>query len=86
VFQTYKNNNTVTQTSSSTYKNISVGGTVIKEKGLRIAAYVGVDNFAGSSDCICRFKMKHKIVYGTLGGERRSIDPHWVDVCKNDLL
>jgi len=72
----YKNNNTVTQTSSLTYKNISIGGTIIKETGLHIAAHVGIDNFTGSSDCIGRFKMKHNIACGTLGGERRSIDPH----------
>jgi hypothetical protein len=30
--------------------------------------------------------MKHNIVYGTLGGEGRSIDPDWVDVWKNDQL
>jgi len=63
MFQTtYKNNYTVTQMSSSTYKNISIGGTIIKEKGLHIAAHVGVDSFTGSSGCIGRFKMKHNIV------------------------
>ena len=59
----------------TTYKIISIGGTIIKEKGLHIAAHVRVGNFSGSSDCIGRFKMKHNIVLGTLGGERRSIDP-----------
>ena len=59
----------------TTYKNVSIGGTIIQEKGLHIATRVGVDNFTGSNDCIGRFKMKHNIVYGTLGGERRSIDP-----------
>jgi hypothetical protein len=59
----------------TTYKNISIGGTIIKEKGLHIAVCVVVDNFTGSSDCFGGFKMKHNIVYGTLGGEGRSIDP-----------
>lgn len=70
----------------TTYKNISIAGTIIKEKGLCIAAHVGVDSFPGSSDGIGRFKMKHNIVYGTLGGERRSNDLDWVDVWKNDQL
>jgi hypothetical protein len=59
----------------TTYKNISIAGTIIKEKALHIAAHVGVDSFSGSSDCTGRFKMKRNIVYGTLGGEGRNIDP-----------
>jgi hypothetical protein len=54
--------------------NASIHDTHLK-KALSITACLGIANTLDSAGCINRFKRRHNIVYRTLSGDSRSVDP-----------
>jgi hypothetical protein len=58
--------------------NASTDGTHLKEKNLYIAAHLGIANVFAFNGWTERF-MRHNIVYRTLSGESRSVEPETVE-------
>lgn len=59
---------------SARASNLPVGGVVLKEKTLRIAARFNITDFKVSNGWIDRFKNRHNTVYESVCGESRSVD------------
>jgi hypothetical protein len=66
--------------------NASIDSTHLKEKALHIVTRLGIVNFSASNGWIDRFEGRHLIVYRTLPGESRIIDPETADDWKNNSL
>jgi hypothetical protein len=63
--------------------NASIYGTHLMAKALHITTCRGITNFSVSKGWIDRFKRSHNIVYRTLLGESRSVDPATAENWKN---
>jgi hypothetical protein len=61
-------------------RNIPVSGVIIRQKALKYADSLGIENFQGSDGWLTRFKERHNIKFKQICGESRSVD---VDVVKN---
>lgn len=59
---------------SARASNIPVGGTIIREKALRIANRLNIEGFTASNGWIDRFKKRHNVVYRSICGESQSVD------------
>jgi hypothetical protein len=63
--------------------NVSIAVTHLKEKALHIASYLGITIFSASNGWIDRYKRRENIVYRTLSGKSRSVDPETEEDRKN---
>jgi hypothetical protein len=59
-------------------------GSHLKEKALHIDTRLGIVNFSASSGWIDRFEGRYLIVYRTLPGESRIVEPETVDDWENN--
>lgn len=66
--------------------NVSIDGTLLKEKALHVAKQLGIDNFRASNSWIDHFKKQHNLVYKTVSGESASVNPLTVMDWKNEEL
>jgi hypothetical protein len=57
-----------------------------KRKALHIVGHLKIAKFSVSAGWIDRFKRRHKIVYTTLSGKSRNVDPETVEDWKNYRL
>jgi hypothetical protein len=55
----------------------------LREKALHITTCLRVANFLAYNGWIARFKRRHNIVYRTLSGESRSVDPETAEDWKH---
>ena len=62
---------------------ISLDGSVISDRALKMPTHLAVNNFAGSNGWFDRFKGRHKIVYRILADESRSFVSETLDDWKN---
>jgi len=63
--------------------SISLDGSVITDRALKMPAHLAVNNFTGSNGWFDRFKMGDKIFYRILADESRSFDPETLHDWKN---
>jgi hypothetical protein len=66
--------------------SISLDGSVISDRALKMPTHLGVKNFTGSDGWFDRFKRRHKVVYRILADESRSFDSETLDDWKNAQL
>jgi centromere protein B len=54
--------------------NLPINGVLLKEKAIRVAIRLRIENFKGSSGWLDRFKKRHGLEYKSLCGESASVD------------
>lgn len=59
---------------------IPIDGTILKEKSLKIAETMGIENFSASNGWISRFKQRHGLVFKKLAGESAAVDTNATDL------
>jgi len=63
--------------------SISLDGSVISDRSLKMPTHLAVNNFTGSDGWFDRFKRRHKIVSRIIADESRSFDSETLDDWKN---
>jgi hypothetical protein len=66
--------------------NLPINGTLIKEKAIRVAERLKLENFKASNRWLGRFKRRHGLTYKNLCGESASVDKDTVDYWKTESL
>ena len=56
-------------------KDCPISGPILKEKAVKYAEQLGVENFSASNDRFDRWKNRHGIVFKTVCGEAKSCTP-----------
>jgi hypothetical protein len=59
--------------------NLPINGTLIKEKAIRVAKKLKLENFKVSNEWLGRFKKRHGLTYKNLCEESASVDKDTVD-------
>ena len=66
--------------------NLQINGVLLKEKAIRVATRLRIENFKGSNGWLDRFKKRHGLEYRSVCGESASVDEGTVDYWKSVTL
>jgi hypothetical protein len=65
---------------------LPINGVLLKEKAIRVATRLRIENFKGSNGWLDRFKKRHGLEYRSVCGESASVDEGTVDYWKSVTL
>jgi hypothetical protein len=66
--------------------NLPINGVLLKEKAIRVATRLRIENFKGSNGWLDRFKKRHGLEYKSVFVESASVDEGTVDYWKSVTL
>jgi hypothetical protein len=66
--------------------NLPINGVLLKEKAIRVATRLRIENFKGSNGWLGRFKKCHGLEYKSVSGESASVDEGTADYWKSVTL
>jgi hypothetical protein len=66
--------------------NAVISGTLLREKALHIATRLGIEDLKASNGWINSFKQRHSVVYKTVSGKCKSVDPSTVEEWRKEQL